>query len=127
MQEAQLSIGGSTKDVWVYLFGQEAPGRFKGYFGIKEPPIPSFTPARITLTNGEVQAVFIKTDGFLGGIDEEFGTYGMYWLQNDEVERIVFEHSGSFARCPECGALFYDDRSQICPFDGATLVPSKER
>ncbi|CAD7838587.1 hypothetical protein [Olavius algarvensis spirochete endosymbiont] len=83
--------------------------------------------ARITLTNGEVQAVFIKTDGFLGGIDEEFGTYGMYWLQNDEVERIVFEHSGSFARCPECGALFYDDRSQICPFDGATLVPSKER
>ncbi|VDB00597.1 hypothetical protein S1OALGB6SA_1679 [Olavius algarvensis spirochete endosymbiont] len=49
MQEAQLSIGGSTKDVWVYLFGQEAPGRFKGYFGIKEPPIPSFTPLPVSL------------------------------------------------------------------------------
>ena len=127
MQEAQLSIGENTKDAWVYIFGQEGPGRFRGYFGIKEPPIPSFTPARITLSNNEVQAVFVKTDGFLGGIDEEFGTYGLYRLQNDEVEKIVFEHNGSFARCPECGAIFYDDRNSICPFDGATLVPSRER
>jgi len=126
MREAQLSIDGTTRNVWIYLFGKEAPERFRGYFGIREPPIPSFTPARITLTNNEVQEVFVKTDGFLGGIDEEFGTYGMYWLQNDEVEKIVFEHNGSFARCPECGAIFYDDRS-ICPFDEATLAPARER
>jgi len=126
MREAQLSIDGSTRSVWIYLFDQEAPERFRGYFGIREPPIPSFTPARITLTNNEVQEVFVKTDGFLGGIDEEFGTYGMYWLQNDEVEKIVFKHNGGFARCPECGAIFYDDRS-VCPFDEATLVPPRER
>jgi|GEM_PF-736944 len=127
MREGRLSIDGSTKDVWVYLFGREAPDRFRGYFGVKEAPIPSFTPARITLTNDEVQSVFVKTDGFLGGIDEEFGTYGVYWLQNDEVEKIVFEHNGSFARCPECGAIFYDERNPVCPFDGAALVPSRER
>ena len=99
--------------------------RIVGWVGEAEPPVPSFAPAQLTLTDGTEQSVYVKTDGFLGGIDEEFGTYAMLWLRQDGVERLEFLHEGSYARCPECGAIFFDDRAGACPFDGTPLVPSR--
>ncbi len=128
-QQAELIIEEKPREVSVRVSGSKTgnPERFSGWFGIREPPIPSFTPARLTLSDGSIQNVFIKTDGFLGGIDEEFGTYAMLWIQHDEIEKLVFEHNGSFARCPECGSVFYDNLFDICPFDGADLIPPRER
>lgn len=129
----QLTIAGESSDVSVRIIssgdGAEdaAPRRFSGWFGKKEPPVPSFTPARLTLSDGTEQNVLIKTDGFLGGIDEEFGTYAMLWIQHDGIEKLVFNHNGSYARCPECGAVFYDNLFDVCPFDGADLIPQRER
>ena len=106
--------------------------RFSGWFfpGELEPPVPSFTPALLTLTDvdeatGENvrQTVYVQTDGFLGGIDEEFGTYGLLWLQHDGVERLEFRQDGTYERCPLCGSIFFDDRHETCPFDGTPLVP----
>jgi hypothetical protein len=132
--QGQLTIGDESSDVSVLIGGEsregnEIPGsgRFSGWFGKKEPAVPSFTPAKITLSDGSEQDVLVKTDGFLGGIDEEFGTYAMLWLQHDDVEKLVFNHNGSYARCPECGAIFYDNRYEQCPFDGADLVSPRER
>ncbi len=126
-QEGVLTVDDEEQIVSVLLKGGGGPERFSGWFGNQEPPIPSFTPAAITLTDGTEQEVFIKTDGFLGGIDEEFGTYAMLWMQHDAIQRLVFKHNGSYARCPECGAIFYDGRNEICPFDGETLIPPRER
>ena len=129
----ELTIGEDSSDVSVHILSSEGEDgeliqkRFTGWFGKKEPVIPSFTPARLTLSDGSVQEVFIKTDGFLGGIDEEFGTYAMLWLQHDGIEKLVFNHNGSYARCPECGAIFYDNQYTQCPFDGALLIPPLER
>ena len=69
------------------------------------------------------QTVYVQTDGFLGGIDEEFGTYGLLWLHHDGVERLEFRHDGTYERCPLCGSIFFDDRHETCPFDGTPLVP----
>lgn len=126
-QEALLIQNDEEQPVTVYSRSGAESRRFSGWFGSREPPIPSFTPAEITLTDGTVQNVFVKTDGFLGGIDEEFGTYAMLWIQHDSIERLVFNHNGSYARCPECGAIFYDNRYEQCPFDGETLIPPRER
>ena len=125
--KGQLSIAGESSDVSLRVYGEAAPKRFSGWFGEKDPPVPSFTPARLTLSDGSEQSVLIKTDGFLGGIDEEFGTYAMLWLQHDGIEKLVFNHNGSYARCPECGAVFYDNLFDVCPFDGADLIPQRER
>lgn len=105
--------------------------RFSGWFFPTEiePTVPSFTPAILVLTNddetagNEEQFVYVKTDGFLGGIDEEFGTYAMLWLRHDGVDRLEFHHDGTYERCPVCGAVFFDDRHDSCPFDQALLVP----
>jgi len=124
----QLTLNGETSDVRLRI--KDIDGRFSGWFGSpddKEPSIPSFTPAKLTLSDGSEQDVFIKTDGFLGGIDEDFGTYAMIWIQHDGIEKLVFNHNGSYARCPECGAIFYDDQFEACPFDGAVLIPPRER
>ncbi len=125
--KGQLSIAEESSDVSVQVYRVAAPKRFSGWFGEKEPPVPSFTPARLTLSDGSEQNVLIKTDGFLGGIDDEFGTYAMLWLQHDGIEKLVFNHNGSYARCPECGAVFYDNLFDFCPFDGANLIPPRER
>lgn len=124
-QEGELIIGEEERKVSVLV--SDESDRFTGWFGFREPHIPSFTPAKLTLTDGTEQDVFVKTDGFLGGIDEEFGTYAMLWIRHDGIERLVFEHNGSYARCPECGAIFFDGRQSICPFDGETLIPPRER
>ena len=124
-REGKLIIGEEERKVNVLV--SDTSERFSGWFGLREPPIPSFTPARLTLTDGTEQDVFVKTDGFLGGIDEEFGTYAMLWIRHDGIERLVFEHNGTFARCPECGAIFFDGRQSVCPFDGETLIPPRER
>ena len=95
-----------------------------------EPSVPSFTPAVLTLTDVDPttgdnvrQTVYVKTDGFIGGIDEDFGTYGLLWLRHDGVERLEFNHDGTYVRCPLCGSIFFDDRNETCPFDGTPLVP----
>ena len=106
--------------------------RLSGWFSPDElePSVPSFTPAVLTLTDVDEatgdnvrQTVYVKTDGFLGGIDEEFGTYGLLWLRHDGVERLEFHHDGTYVRCPLCGSIFFDDRNGTCPFDGTPLVP----
>lgn len=126
-QQAQLIRNGEEQTVTIATPGTAGTQRFTGWYGTRQPPIPSFTPAEITLTDGTVQDVFVKSDGFLGGIDEEFGTYAMLWIQHDSIERLVFEHNGSYARCPECGAIFFDNRYGQCPFDGEFLIPPRER
>lgn len=126
-REALLSLDGEDQTVMVYSSGGADSQRFSGWYGTRQPPIPSFKGAKITLTDGTVQNVFVKSDGFLGGIDEEFGTYAMLWIQHDSIERLEFNHNGSYARCPECGAIFYDNRYEQCPFDGETLIPPRER
>ena len=101
--------------------------RFSGWFGPMEPSVPYYTPAVLTLTDDSIQRVWVKTDGFLGGIDEDFGTYAMIWLRHDGVKKLTFRNDGAYARCPECGAIFFDDRSDVCPFDGASLIPSRKQ
>jgi hypothetical protein len=122
-QDARLVIGEDKQEVKVLIRGS----RFSGWIGLKEPPVPSFTPAKLTLTDGSVQDVQVKSDGFLGGIDEEFGTYALLWLAHDGISKLVFNHSGTFARCPECGAIYYDGRNPVCRFDGAQLTPPRQR
>lgn len=118
--EAVLVLEGTETPVTVRLEDR----RFSGWFGKIEPPVPAYTPAQLELTDGTVQSVYVKTDGFLGGIDEEFGTYAMLWLRHDGIQQLVFQHDGTYARCPECGAIFYDERTDVCPFDGTELIPS---
>jgi len=120
--EAVLSLDGAESPVTVRLEER----RFSGWFGRIEPPVPSYSPAQLELTDGTVLNVYLKTDGFLGGIDEDFGTYAMLWLRHDGIEQLVFQHDGTYARCPECGAIFYDERTNICPFDKTELIPSVE-
>lgn len=126
-QEAVITIDNEDQTAMLYSSAGANSQRFSGWFGNLQPSIPSFKAAEITLTDGTKQNVFVKSDGFLGGIDEEFGTYAMLWIQHDSIERLVFNHSGSYARCPECGAIFFDNRHEQCPFDGETLIPPRER
>ena len=113
-----LELDGKKKDVAVQLNGSG----FSGSFGAVKLPVPFYTPAELTLVSGEKYKIYIKSDGFLGGIDQEFGTYAMLWLQFDGIKRIEFLHDGTFRRCPECGAVFYDDQLAECPFDGSKLI-----
>lgn len=105
----------------------ETGSRFRGWFEPSRPSIPGFTQAILKLTDGSEAEVFVKTDGFLGGIDESFGTYAMLIMEYGTIEKLIFNHNGTYARCPECGAIFYNDRSDICPFDGTELIPARER
>ena len=93
---------------------------FTGEYG---EDAPHFTPATITLSDESEIEVQIKSDGYLGGIDEAFGTYAMAWMAHRGVTRIDFLHDGTYKRCPFCGALYYDSELEVCPFDGTALVP----
>ncbi len=113
------------KDEMDVRLRMEGP-RFSGWTGAgKEPAIPGYTPSVITFTDGKTQSVYLKTDGFLGGIDEEFGSYAMLWLRHDGVDKLEFLHNGTYARCPECGAVYFDERLEDCPFDKARLSGEK--
>ena len=126
-----LTVDGDseTRDVLI----REDDRRFSGWFAPAEPEpsVPFYTPAVLVLTstdeegNNLEQRVYVKTDGFLGGIDEEFGTYAMLWLRHDGVDRLEFHHDGRYVRCPLCGSIFFDDRHEVCPFDGTELIPQQ--
>ena len=123
VREGSLTVGDETREVKVRVSGD----RFSGWIGDFPPDVPSFVPVDLVLSDGTEQKVMLKTDGFLGGIDEEFGTYALLWLKSDGILGLEFLHDGTYSRCPECGAVFYDEDAGACPFDGTELVPSLPR
>ncbi len=96
--------------------------QFYGWKGIFKPVVPGYSPVVITFTDGTEQSVYIKTDGFLGGLDEEYGSYAMLWLKHYGIDKLEFMHDGTYERCPECGAVFFDGRRETCPFDKSALI-----
>ncbi len=121
--KGSLTLGDETMDVRVRI----SENRLSGWIGDFPPGIPSFVPVHLVLTDDSEQRVFLKTDDFLGGIDEEFGTYALLWLKSDGILGLEFLHDGTYSRCPECGAVFYNSELEACPFDGTELVPSEPR
>ena len=82
-----------------------------------------YTPCRVVLSSGGVFDGFLDTTGYLGGVDEDFGTYGKIYLQYNGVKSIEFIHDGRYSRCPFCGALYYNLDLTECPFDQTLLTP----
>ncbi len=119
--EGRLTVDEEEFDVYLHMNG----ARFSGWKGSRQPAVPGYTPALVTFTDGTKQKVYLKTDGFLGGIDQEFGSYAMLWLRHDGIEKLEFLNSGTYVRCPQCGTVYYDKRAKTCPFDGADLVAEK--
>ena len=79
--------------------------------------------SEFTLTDGSVFTGWLKTEGFLGGVDEDFGVRVSLNLGFGTLNTIDFRHTGTYSRCPFCGALFYDTESEACPFDTTPLLP----
>lgn len=93
---------------------------FTGEFGTPEG---SFTPATILLTDGsEHSDVFIGTDGYLGGFDEEFASFSRIMLSYNMVKSIEFIVDGTYKICPVCFTLYYDIEIELCPFHKAELL-----
>ncbi|MDC7219574.1 MAG: hypothetical protein PQJ59_06505 [Spirochaetales bacterium] len=88
-------------------------------------PENDYTPARITLTNGESYDIFMDTLGYLGGFDAAFGSYGRLFMHYNLVKRITFRQDGSYFLCPHCGTVYYTTGLEKCPFDNTTLIPAE--
>jgi hypothetical protein len=82
-----------------------------------------YTPCRVTLSSGTSFDGFLDTTGYMGGVDEEFGTYVRIYLQYNGIKSISFLHYGTYIRCPLCGDLFYNQTLADCPFDKTPLIP----
>jgi len=80
-----------------------------------------YTPCRVVLTSGAAFDGFLDTTGYLGGMDEDFGTFARIYLQYNGVKSIEFLHDGTYKRCPFCGALYYENDLAECPFDKTPL------
>ncbi|MDA3852519.1 MAG: hypothetical protein PF447_14795 [Spirochaetaceae bacterium] len=95
---------------------------FTGPYG---SPNENYTPASLTLTDGQVFDVYLGTAGYLGGYDEDFGSYGRVFLNYNQVKSIEFHHQGRYSRCPYCGTVYFDKDRTECPFDGFELVTAE--
>jgi len=82
-----------------------------------------YTPCTVVLTSGSSFDGFLDTTGYLGGMDEDFGTFARIYLQYNGIRSIEFLHDGTYLRCPFCGALFYERDLTACPFDKTALTP----
>ena len=118
VQQVEIDIDGNKRVASIVDNGNG----FTGWFGLPGAQVPRFSKVFITLVDGKRQVAWIKTDGYLGGIDEESGTYAVMWLAQDGIQAITFDHDGRYARCPEDGAIFYAEDYNVCPFDGTELV-----
>ncbi len=85
-------------------------------------PDNDFTPARITLTNGNTYDIFMDTLGYMGGFDPDFGSYARLFLHYNLVKSIRFKQDGTYRLCPHCGTVFYSAEAEVCPFDKTPLV-----
>jgi len=94
--------------------------------GQQESLVPEFTEVSLTLIDGARQRVHIKTDCFLGGIDEDYNSYVLLWLAHDSITRLEFLHNGSPTTCSQCHAVYYDHRLRQCRFDDTPLIPVEE-
>jgi hypothetical protein len=88
-------------------------------------PENDYTPAYITLTNGQSYDIYVDTLGYLGGFDPDFGSYARLYLNYNLVKRISFRQDGSYYLCPHCGTVFYSTDNDVCPFDKTPLVPAQ--
>lgn len=88
-------------------------------------PENDFTPASLTLTNGQNYDVFMDTLGYLGGFDPAFGSYARIFLHYNLIRRITFKQDGSYQLCPHCGTVFYATGLLECPFDETPLMPDE--
>ncbi|MBB6478836.1 hypothetical protein [Spirochaeta isovalerica] len=86
-----------------------------------DKPIEGFTAAGMTLTSGEVFNVLVNTNGYIGGIDRDFGVYGEIYMNYNLIQSIEFIHEGTYRECTFCGAVFYDEELEVCPFDQSEL------
>jgi hypothetical protein len=82
-----------------------------------------YTPCRVVLVSGSSYEGFLDTTGYLGGMDDEFGTFARIYLQYNGIKSVVFLQDGTYKRCPFCGALYYENDSTLCPFDKTPLTP----
>jgi len=129
----RLSDSGAV--TYPLFFREIASIEFQGPYGVSLPapdrgqeenPVPAFTKGALTLIDGTRQTVHIKTDGFLGGIDENDDGYVLLWLAHDSISRIDFLHNGSPTQCSQCQAIYYDHRLGQCRFDNTPLIPVEE-
>ncbi|MBN2656235.1 MAG: hypothetical protein JXR86_04185 [Spirochaetales bacterium] len=90
--------------------------------GDYDSPLEGYTPAGMTLTSGEVFDVQVNTSGYIGGIDRDFGVYGEVYMNYNIIQSIEFVHDGTYRQCTFCGAYFYDEEIESCPFDGSELT-----
>ena len=86
-------------------------------------PENDFTPAEMTLTNGQSYKVFVDTLGYMGGFDPAFGSFARVFMHYNLVKRITFNQDGSYLLCPHCGTVYYSSGLKECPFDKTLLVP----
>ena len=86
-----------------------------------------YTPAEIVLTNDKTFPVFVNTEGYLDGIDNDFGTYVRIYMNYNLIKSVTFQHNGSYKICPFCKAVYYDDTLTVCPFDGTILQNQNNR
>lgn len=87
-------------------------------------PENDYTPALIELTDGNKYDVFIDTLGYLGGFDQDFGSYGRLFMHYNLIEKITLFQDGSYLVCPHCGTVYYTEE-EICPFDKTPLNPEE--
>ncbi len=89
--------------------------------GNYEIPPDGFTPCEVELTSGSTFEGFLDTTGYLAGIDQDFGCFARIYLQYNGIRTVEFLHDGTYSRCPFCGAIYYNDRYEVCPFDQTPL------
>ncbi len=89
--------------------------------GNYEVPPDGFTPCEVELTSGDLFQGFLDTTGYFAGMDQDFGSFGRIYLNYNGITRVEFLHNGIYSRCPFCGAIFYNQLYETCPFDQTLL------
>lgn len=81
----------------------------------------NFTRCNLELVTGESYLLYLKTTGYMEGIDEAFASPVTFYLHYNLIESIEFNHDGDYSYCPFCETIYFGSDLERCLYDNTPL------